>query len=71
MIYDQKVRSILCLRCSIAPAHHIHTFSIANVTAVHYQNTIVLSPIRMVIVSQGDVSDFQHIQGVVGDFIAV
>ncbi len=29
------------------------------------------SPIRMVIVSQGDVSDFHHIQGVVGDLIAV
>ncbi len=31
----------------------------------------VLSPIRTVIVSQGDVSDFHHIQGVVGDLIAV
>ncbi len=30
-----------------------------------------LSPIRTVIVSQGDVSDFHHIQGVVGDLIAV
>ncbi len=29
------------------------------------------SPIRTVIVSQGDVSDFHHIQGVVGDLIAV
>ncbi len=29
------------------------------------------SPIRTVIVSQGDVSDFHHIQGVVGDFNAV
>ncbi len=32
---------------------------------------INLSPIRTVIVSQGDVSDFHHIQGVVGDLIAV
>ncbi len=32
---------------------------------------VVISPIRMVIVSQGDVSDFYHIQGVVGDLIAV
>ncbi len=32
---------------------------------------MLLSPIRTVIVSQGDVSDFQHIQGVVGDLIAV
>ncbi len=32
---------------------------------------IVISPIRMVIVSQGDVSDFHHLQGVVGDFNAV
>ncbi len=31
----------------------------------------VNSPIRTVIVSQGDVSDFHHIQGVVGDLIAV
>ncbi len=31
----------------------------------------VLSPIRTVIVSQGDVSDFHQIQGVVGDLIAV
>ncbi len=31
----------------------------------------VFSPIRTVIVSQGDVSDFHHIQGVVGDLIAV
>ncbi len=31
----------------------------------------VISPIRTVIVSQGDVSDFHHIQGVVGDLIAV
>ncbi len=30
-----------------------------------------LSPIRTVIVSQGEVSDFHHIQGVVGDLIAV
>ncbi len=30
-----------------------------------------ISPIRTVIVSQGDVSDFHHIQGVVGDLIAV
>ncbi len=30
-----------------------------------------LSPIQTVIVSQGDVSDFHHIQGVVGDLIAV
>ncbi len=30
-----------------------------------------LSPIRTVIVSQGDVSDFHHIQGVVGDLIAL
>ncbi len=29
------------------------------------------SPIRTVIVSQGDASDFHHIQGVVGDLIAV
>ncbi len=29
------------------------------------------SPIRTVIVSQGDVSDFHHIQGEVGDLIAV
>ncbi len=29
------------------------------------------SPIRTVIVSQGDESDFHHIQGVVGDLIAV
>ncbi len=27
--------------------------------------------IRTVIVSQGDVSDFHHLQGVVGDLIAV
>ncbi len=32
---------------------------------------IIFSPIRTVIVSQGDVSDFHHIQGVVGDLIAV
>ncbi len=31
----------------------------------------VISPIRTVFVSQGDVSDFHHIQGVVGDLIAV
>ncbi len=30
-----------------------------------------ISPIRTVIVSQGDVSDFHHIQGVVGDFNVV
>ncbi len=30
-----------------------------------------LSPIRTVIVSQGDASDFHHIQAVVGDLIAV
>ncbi len=30
-----------------------------------------LSPIRTVIVSQGDVNDFHHLQGVVGDFNAV
>ncbi len=30
-----------------------------------------ISPIPTVIVSQGDVSDFHHIQGVVGDLIAV
>ncbi len=35
-----------------------------------YSNA-ALSPIRTVIVSQGDVSDFHHIQGVVGDLIAV
>ncbi len=29
------------------------------------------SPIRTVIVSQGDVSEFHHIQGVVGDLIAI
>ncbi len=29
------------------------------------------SPIQMVIVSQGEVSDFHHIEGVVGDLIAV
>ncbi len=29
------------------------------------------NPIRTVIVSHGDVSDFHHLQGVVGDFIAV
>ncbi len=31
----------------------------------------VFSPIRTVIVSQGDVSDFHHIQGVVDDLITV
>ncbi len=31
----------------------------------------VLSPIRTVIVSQGDASDFHHIQGVVADLITV
>lgn len=31
----------------------------------------VFNPIRTVIVSQGDVSDFQHLQGVVCDLIAV
>ncbi len=31
----------------------------------------VLSPIRRVIVSHGDVNDFHHIQGVVGDLIPV
>ncbi len=31
----------------------------------------VFSPTRTVIVSQGDVSDFHHIQGVVGEFNAV
>ncbi len=31
----------------------------------------VNSPIRTVIVSQGDVSDFHHLQGVVSDLIAV
>ncbi len=36
-----------------------------------YQINAVLSPIRTVIVSQGDVSDFHHLQGVVGDFNAV
>ncbi len=32
---------------------------------------VVFSPIQTVIVSQGDVSDFHHIQGVVSDLIAV
>ncbi len=32
---------------------------------------VVISPIRTVIVSQGDESDFHHLQGVVGDLIAV
>ncbi len=32
---------------------------------------VVFSPIRTVIVSQGDVCDFHHLQGVVGDFNAV
>ncbi len=35
------------------------------------QSAVNKSPIRTVIVSQGDVSDFHHIQGVVGDLIAV
>ncbi len=30
-----------------------------------------MSPIQTVIVSQGDVNDFHHIQGVVGDLIAI
>ncbi len=38
---------------------------------VHLLTLINLSPIRTVIVSQGDVSDFHHIQGVVGDLIAI
>ncbi len=44
-------------------------------TDVHMRNNYrpnwAYSPIRTVIVSQGDVSDFHHIQGVVGDLIAV
>ncbi len=44
-------------------------------TDVHMRNNYspnrALCPIRTVIVSQGDVSDFHHIQGVVGDLIAV
>ncbi len=40
-------------------------------TALSLELKGIKSPIRTVIVSQGDVSDFHHIQGVVGDLIAV
>ncbi len=47
--------SIICTRkLRQTRAYHIHA----------------KSPIRTVIVSQGDVSDFHQIQGVVGDLIA-
>ncbi len=38
---------------------------------ISYKNDVLLRPIRMVIVSHGDISDFNHIQGVVGDLIAI
>ncbi len=52
-----------------APHTHIQHCKCHSCSLSEY-NT-VLSTIRRVSVSQGDVSDFQHIQGVVGDFIAV
>ncbi len=45
--------------------------SLRNVFLFLKETGLHNSPIRTVIVSQGDVSDFHHIQGVVGDLIAV
>ncbi len=58
------------------PAHAIIKLGRArktlNITLIGFVwKKKVISPIRTVIVSQGDVSDFHHIQGVVGDLIAI
>ncbi len=58
-----------CVRCPLhTPAH---TITPPPPWATRIGLNTDLSPIRTVIVSQGDVSDFHHIQGVVGDLIAV
>ncbi len=51
--------------------HTRESTSISVVPPIAPSLTLSLSPIRTVIVSQGDVSDFHHIQGVVGDLIAI
>ncbi len=47
--------------------HQLKDGEIPRTTLFHVHK----SPIRTVIVSQGDASDFHHIQGVVGDLIAI